>query len=364
MDFRYKEQNFSIKRYPTTDNKSLKAWSAADEHVLKTIAENKINSTKPIVYNDRFGFLSTVLSDQNPTAVIDFKSQTKAIEINLKANQINPSKVSTVTSLDSLDNSYDLAILKIPKSLDLFRLQLVQLHKALNKDGQVVCSFMTKYFSRQILSIAKEYFELCEQSKAWKKSRVLVLKQKKEVEVRELIHSIPYSKTKNFKQHYGVFSAKNIDYASQFFIENMEVTASDNKILDLASGNGVLAYATLQKNPSAEVHLMDDSFLAVESSKMNLDGENIHFHYNNSLSDFEDNTFDLIISNPPFHFEYETNIEVAIELFKEVRRCLKKGGSFQMVTSHHLNSKTHLQKLFHRVNIIAEDKKFVVYNCI
>lgn len=363
MNFTYKECDYSINRYPSTDNKSLRAWSAADEHILKTINENNIKPTKPIVYNDRFGFLSTLLATQNPTAVIDFKSQEKAFELNLNANKINRDHISTVNSLKELQNTYDLALIKIPKSLDLFRLQLAQLHKALNADGIVICSFMTKYFSKQTLSIAQEYFDICEQSKAWKKSRVLILKQKKEVEIQELIHSIPYSKTKSFKQHYGVFSAKNIDYASQFFIENIEIKEGDNRILDLASGNGILAYAALQKNPTAEMHLIDDSLLAVASSKMNLSGENVHFHYNNSLSDFKDNTFDLVISNPPFHFEYETNIEVAIELFKEVKRCLKKGGSFQMVTSQHLNSKTHLQKLFHNVSVVAEDKKFVVYNC-
>ena len=72
----------------------------------------------------------------------------------------------------------------------------------------------------------------------------------------------------------------------------------------------------------------------------------------------------LIISNPPFHFEHETNIEVALDLFKEVKRCLKKGGSFQLVTSNHLNSKTHLHKLFHKVNIVVQNEKFVVYHCV
>ena len=89
------------------------------------------------------------------------------------------------------------------------------------------------------------------------------------------------------------------------------------------------------------------------------------FFKNESIFNLTTNKkFDLIISNPPFHFEHETNIEVALNLFKEVKRCLKKGGSFQLVTSNHLNSKTHLNKLFHKVNIIAQNEKFVVYHCV
>ena len=132
----------------------------------------------------------------------------------------------------------------------------------------------------------------------------------------------------------------------------------------MACGNGILAHAALANKPNAEIHLLDDSELAIASSKINIDSEKACFHYNDTLDNFENNTFDLIISNPPFHFEHETNIEVALNLFKEVKRCLKKGGSFQLVTSNHLNSKTHLNKLFHKVNIIAQNEKFVVYHCV
>ena len=362
MKYTYKGNSFSIERYPSTKNKSLKAWSAADEYILNYLTEKKISCTKTIIYNDRFGFLSTLLSKENPTAIIDYKSQEKAFQINFSKNN-SSFKIPTNNSIGKLKDSYDLALIKIPKSLELFKLQLSQLHSALSENGQVVCGFMTKYFSKKYLTIASEFFQDCSQSKAWKKSRILILKGKKEIEQKSLVNEIPFSETKLFKQYFGVFSAKNIDYATQFFIDHMDIRLDHNKILDLASGNGVLGYAVLQKKPNSEVHLLDDSLLAVESSKMNIKGENIHFHFNDGLADFENQSFDLIISNPPFHFEHETNIEVALELFKEVKRCLKKGGSFQMVTSNHLNSKTHLYKLFHKVSIVAKDNKFVVYNC-
>ena len=362
MNYTYQGKSFTIERYPTTESKSLRAWSAADEHILNYLEEEKISATKALIYNDRFAFLSTLLSEEKPTAIIDFKSQEKAFEINFSKNNC-PTEISTNNSIGKLQDTYDLALVKIPKSLDLFKLQLSQLHASLSDNGQVVCGFMTKYFSKKYLAIASVFFEDCTQSKAWKKSRILVLKGKKIVKKTTLINEISFDGSKVFKQHFGVFSAKNIDYATQFFIENMDVRLDHNKILDLASGNGILAYAAHQEKPNSEIHLLDDSLLAVESSKMNLEGDNIHFHYNDSLANFEDQSFDLIISNPPFHFEHETNIEVALALFKEVKRCLKKGGSFQMVTSNHLNSKTHLFKLFHKVDIVSQDTKFVVYNC-
>ncbi len=363
MEFKYEGQKYTIERYPSSNHKSLKAWSAVDEYFLNYLKEKNISFKNPIIYNDRFGFLTTILAQFNPNIIINFKSQEKALYMNLKNHAIKPDSIIKSSPLQKLEACYDLALIKIPKSIELFRLQLNQLQQAINKNTIVICGFMTKYFSPQMLSVANDYFEQCEQCKAWKKSRLLVLRKKRKVEQQEPINKITYSKTKEFKQYYGVFSAKKIDQASLFFTEYMEVRLGHNKILDLGSGNGILAYAALTIKPNAHIHLLDDSALAIASSKMNLDPKKTSFHYNDSLNDFENNTFDLIISNPPFHFGHETNIDISIHLFKEVKRCLKKGGSFQLVTSNHLNLKTHLQKLFHRITIIAQNDKFVIYNC-
>ena len=363
MTYSYEGNSYSICRYPKSDNKSLKAWSAADEHLLKYLSETNKGWQKPILYNDRFGFLSAFLSQHQPSVVLNFKSQEKALEANLINNGVALDAIEKINPLVEQDDTHDLAIIKVPKSLDLFELQLSQAHEALIDGGEIVCAFMTKYFSRKIINIAEEYFEECEQSKAWKKSRLLVLKKKKKSPEKSEINIINFDGVKEFKQHPGVFSSKNIDYATQFLIEHLEVRATDNKILDLASGNGVLAHVALSKNPNAEVYLIDDSILAIESSKMNVLSKKAKFYFNDNLDNFENNTFDLVISNPPFHFDHETNIEIALNLFKDVRRCLKKLGVFQLVTSNHLNLKVHLHKLFHKVNIVSVNEKFVVYRC-
>ena len=132
---------------------------------------------------------------------------------------------------------------------------------------------------------------------------------------------------------------------------------------DLASGNGLLAIFLRQEYPDAEIHLLDDFRLAIESSRLNLSGDHNVFHWDDNLDIFEPDFFDLVISNPPFHFGYETNIEVALTLFRGVKKCLRPGGRFQLVASRHLNYKTHLKKLFTETINVAENEKFVVYDC-
>lgn len=331
------------------------------------------------IYGDRFGFLGCHLHEFNPIIVLTHKGQEKAIISNFGTNNI-PSP-NFAFPLASLDHEMDIVLLKIPKSLGLFRLFLEQISHNSSDDITVVCAFMTRHFTPKLLQIAQEYFEVVEQSRAVKKARVLTLSKKKTVEKHELITSLAYHKKQpsqpiavestdqqnpqhqQYQQYLGVFSGDHIDYATQFFLEHLEVKATDQLVLDLGSGNGVIANEIHKLLPDSEIHLLDDAYLAVESAKLNIQGENIHHHFNNDLSIFNDNTFDLIGTNPPFHFEYEINIQVPIELFKSCFRCLKSGGSLQLVASKHLNYKVHLEKIFPKVHVVAEDKKFVVYKC-
>ena len=354
----------NIKRYPKTTNLSLKAWNAADEYILKHFEILKSKQKKIAIINDRFGFLSCNLHKLSPKIVINYASQKKAILQNFYANKLAQDNLHFINPLDDFTEKVDLALLKIPKSMDLFRLQLKQVVEGLDKNGIVICGFMTRHFTKQILSIAGKFFEEVEQSLAWKKSRLLFLKKPKFDVQQKIVKTISFE-SQTFKQYFGVFSSKHIDYASQFLIRNLNISQNHKKVLDLASGNGVLAKFVRFQNTNCEIHLVDDDWLAVESSKMNFDikDKNIHFHFDDCLNDFEGELFDLIVCNPPFHFEFENNIEVAISLFKQVKRCLKKDGSFQIVANRHLNYKTHLTKMFGKVKLIQRNKKFEIYKC-
>ena len=364
MNFDYKENKFDINRYPATDNNSLKPWNAGEELALKYFSEKDSEGKTIAISNDKFGFTSVALSGDKSFTIIDFSSQKKAIKENFSRNNIKVIKDNFISPLVSLESRIDFGFIKIPKSTDLFRLYLNQIHNNLNEEGEVVCSFMTKNFNKTILKIAEEFFENVEQSLAWKKSRLLILKGKKEVKEQKLINTLEYSATKSFKQYMGVFSAKKIDYASQYFINYISVLPSDKKVLDLASGNGILAYVLTEKCNDCEIHLMDDSVLAIESSKLNVEGDNLYFNCEDTLDSFENNNFDLVVSNPPFHFEYENNIEISLNLFRGVQRIVKPGGRFQLVANIHLNYKIHLDKIFSNVEVLGQNDKYIIYECV
>ena len=355
------QKEYIIQRYDLSEDHSLRPWSAADEYLLRSFKELEKKPNHLSIYNDRFGFLGCQLHSFNPTIILTHKSQEKAVESNLKVNNIDLPNFTD--PLSSFEDKMDFALIKIPKSLGLFQLFLEQITRNSTDDITVTCAFMTRHFSPMMLEIAQEYFEVVEQSKALKKARLLVLSKKKKIKKRELITSLNY-KNQEYKQYLGVFSGEHIDYATQFFLDHLEIKKTDHKILDLASGNGIIGSKISKQHSDAEVHLMDDFCLAVSSAKINVQGKNIHHHFNDELSIFENDTFDLIVTNPPFHFEYEINIQIPLELFRGCYRCLKAGGNLQVVASQHLNYKVHLERLFSSVLIVAEDKKFVIYKCV
>lgn len=359
--------NLTVKRYPETSNRSLQAWNAGDEYLLSKVDEFSPSDPSIVICNDRFGYLSCHLNRYRPYILTDRKSQEESIKMNLKLNGLSADPDRFITPLSELPTPVDLGIIQVPKSLDMFRFYLHQISASLAADGVLLCSFMTKYFTPQLLEIAGEYFEDVDQSLAVKKSRVLTLKGKKELPEIDLLNSISYSfdedTTEDLNQYPGVFSAENIDYATQFLIESVSLQEDENIVLDMGSGNGVIARSVQLKKPDATLHLVDDFYLAVESSKLNLNPDNTHFHWSDSLSPVENVDFDLVLSNPPFHFEHETNIEVTVDLFREVAGILKPGGRFLCVANKHLGYISHLKKFFRSAEPMAQNKKFMIYEC-
>lgn len=361
-------KKLTIRRYPETSNKSLQAWNAGDEYIISKLEEKEFSprDKRTVICNDRFGYLTCALSERDPTLIINRKSQERSIEMNLRENGMAVFNDRWLSPLSDLPNPADTGVLQIPKSLDLFRYYLHQISPGLTEEGVLICAFMTKYFTPALLEIAGDYFETTEQSLAVKKSRLLILKNRKPLPETTFLEKIPFSfdnhHQEELKQYPGVFSSGTIDYGTQFLINKLDLNEDEKAILDLGSGNGVLARAIQLKIPDAEIHLMDDSRLAIESSRLNLDAKNTEFHWNDTLDDMNVQSLDLVVSNPPFHFGHETNTEVSVGLFREVAGALKPGGRFLLVANRHLGYQTYLKKFFTSIEIKGQNRKFAIYS--
>ena len=296
MKYNFNDKTLNILRYPSTTNKSLQPWNAADEYLLNYWEENKLEpEVAPLIFNDRFGFLATCLYKYKPVNVVQYKSQEKAIKKNLEKNSLAPYYKIYAKPFRPHAEPIEIALIHIPKTNDLFRLFLYQLTQYLAPEAKVICGFMTRHFNPALVEIANEFFESVEQTKAVKKARLMILTKPKPFVEKPITNKIKLNEEKEFEQYYGVFSAENIDMGSRFFMEHLQLEAGTERVLDLASGNGVLAWQLWQQNKDLELHLLDDNFLAVESSKFNLKEATAFYYYNDCLEDFPDQHFDLVV---------------------------------------------------------------------
>ena len=211
----YNSRTYEFERYPKTENRSLQAWNAGDQYVLQYLESLELTNKEIGIYLDRFGFLAVMLAEYQLRMITEFASQEQAIGYSLELNNMDASKLKTSNILDE-DYTLDLALMKMPKSMDQFEMQLNQISKVLKEDGEVIISFMTKTFTPQSIKIAEKYFDEVEQTLAFKKSRLMILKGKKSAS-NDLIKTVSWNNI-DYKQHFGVFSANHIDYATQFML--------------------------------------------------------------------------------------------------------------------------------------------------
>jgi release factor glutamine methyltransferase len=135
------------------------------------------------------------------------------------------------------------------------------------------------------------------------------------------------------------------------------------RIADVGTGSGCIALALAKELPQAEIHAIDISPAALEIARANaarlqLESQ-VQFHEGNLLAGIEKNSFDFVVSNPPYVGESEedtvqlevrkfeprnavfagpTGLEVIERLIPQAREVLKPSGWLVMEISGTISS--------------------------
>jgi 23S rRNA (guanine1835-N2)-methyltransferase len=169
--------------------------------------------------------------------------------------------------------------------------------------------------------------------------------------------------------HANVFSRTGLDIGARFFIEHLP-SDLEGEIVDLGCGNGVIGLTLLEKNPQANVVFVDESPMAVASSRLNVETnmpealDRCEFMINNALSGVEPFRFNAVLCNPPFHQKHALTDNIAWEMFHHARRCLKINGELYIVANRHLDYFHKLKKIFGNCATVATNNKFVVLKAV
>nr|WP_243398126.1 methyltransferase [Deinococcus koreensis] len=135
----------------------------------------------------------------------------------------------------------------------------------------------------------------------------------------------------------GVFSASRPDKATALLLEGLEdLDLNGRSVLDLGCGAGLIGAWAARRG--ARVTLLDGDLQSVRSaqatlSASGLSGEVVHSDVDANLPPA---TFDVILTNPPFHVGRGVVLDVAREFIAAAARRLNPGGTLYLVANEPL----------------------------
>lgn len=367
---------FALARYPAHPRDPLRAWDAADEMLLRHLAEREddgLDLGGPLaILNDGWGALAAGLGEHRPTSVSDSYLARRATAANLEANDIDAAAVALIESVDALPGRVDVAVIKVPKTLALLEHQLHLLAPRLHEGATVVAAAMTKHVHRSTLELFDRLVGPTRTSRAVRKAR-LVLPERNPALV---AGPSPWPRTFRLDPggatvvgHAGVFSARKLDVGTRLLLAHLPAPGDHRRVVDLGCGTGVVGLTIAARDPEAHVTFVDESSLAVASAeatfRTNLGGERkARFVVGNGLGDLASGPplteVDLVVVNPPFHQDHAVGDATAWQMFCEARAVLRPRGDLWVVGNRHLAYNAKLTKLFGRSEVVGSNPGFVV----
>ena len=355
-------------RQPEMANEPLQAFDAADEYLLSHLHQQGLSAdSRVLLLNDNFGALACSLAAHcRVTSSGDSHLGHLALQKNLARNGLAADRVRFVPASDLAEGPFDWVLIRVPKTLALLEEQLIRLHGQLAPGAKVIAGAMIKHLPRAAGELLERYIGPLQASLAVKKARLLsATPQDKPAP------TSPYPTRYTLEQpalelvnHANVFCREGLDIGTRAFLPHLPRRLQAQRVADLGCGNGVLAIAFALANPHAELTLVDESYMAVQSAQENwraaLGERPATFQAADGLAEHPANSLDLVLCNPPFHQQQVVGDFLAWRMFQQARAALVTGGELWIVGNRHLGYHAKLGRLFRGVEQVAATPKFVV----
>ncbi len=297
----------------------------------------------------------------------------------LEANAIQNAQMCELNPFPSEKPGwFDAIVMQLPKSRKLARRWLVEAYTGLKKGGSLYLAGPNQEGIQPAIKDGNELFGNSSLISYQKSSRVARFIKKDDHQPENLspswavepgiqpgswhsfqvmihgkeytIHSLP-----------GVFSYEELDEGTALLLKNLRVLAG-SRVLDFGCGYGILGLAATSLG-AGQVDMVDVDLLGVASARENIrinSKEGISAFPEDGLAWAQGNTYDLLVSNPPFHSGKEVDFDVTEAFIEQAPRVLKPGGKLVLVANRFLRYNLQLQSSFGNVEILAQTNRFHV----
>ncbi|MGP1082474.1 23S rRNA (guanine(1835)-N(2))-methyltransferase RlmG [Serratia sp. CY58181] len=365
-------QQLELERYPQQEESTqLQAWEAADEYLLQQLENVDIGGRPVLIFNDNFGTLACALHAHRPYSVSDSYMSQLATRHNLKLNGLDPEQVTLLDSLAELPAAPAVVLIRVPKALALLEQQLRALRHVVTEDTLIVAGAKARDVHTSTMQLFEKVLGPTRTSLAWKKAR-LIFCQAADIVPPAAAETTNWTLDGTdwlIHNHANVFSRGSLDIGARLFMEHLP-RGLNGHIVDLGCGNGVIGLTALAQNPEAQVTFVDESYMAVASSELNVEHnlpqelDRCQFEVNNALAGIERESVQAVLCNPPFHQQHAITDHTAWQMFCDAKRCLQVGGELRIVGNRHLDYHQKLKRLFGNCTLVASNKKFVILKAV
>ncbi|MCM2131973.1 class I SAM-dependent methyltransferase [Larsenimonas rhizosphaerae] len=160
--------------------------------------------------------------------------------------------------------------------------------------------------------------------------------------------------------HPGVFGHGKLDDGTALLLENLPELKGE--VLDVGCGDGIIAAFAAKQG--VNVTACDVSHFAVEATKQTLAANEVEGRVVASdMLESVEGRFHAIITNPPFHEERDVTLMPTRRLIEQAAGMLKMKSAFYLVANSFLPYQEALSRTFNSVEVIADNRRFKVYEC-
>ena len=347
----------------------------------------QINFDQPVrmlVYGCGHGAMAAALSRKNSGGelwIMDTLSL--ALDLSLQTFQANdlpaPRKFSVLQASAESRGFCDTIVIDLPKGRQLAQRWIAEAFALLQTGGQLFLAGANKQGIRSVIKDAESLFG---------NSTILAYKKGNRIARFEKPARPPASpdwlespgirpgswiefeaglpgETLRLRSLPGVFSANQLDEGTRLLLQSLEIPAG-SRVLDLGCGCGVIGLHAA-RSEAAQVDMIDNNLYAVAAAQENirLHGlQNARAFPSDALEAVQDQNYDLVVSNPPFHSGKEVDYQITQAFIQQASQVLVPGGEFWLVANQFIRYEATLQSFFQRFERVAENSRYYVIRAV
>lgn len=380
-----------LSREPDFDAPELLASDATDELLLATAADaiRGLGDGQLAVVGDRHGALTLGAAEllgargirvfQDPL-LGERALHANAARLGLRVGEEpDPSVLSSLPLDAALLRDARVVLLQLPRGLDALDEIAWAIARRAHPEVRVFAGGRVKHMTRAMNDVLGKYFGDVSAGLGWRKSRVL------SAGAPRAAGESPYPRwgddaalSFRIAAFGATFGGPTLDHGSRLLLSELDSAApAATRIVDLGSGNGVLATAAALSRPAAHVLATDQSAAAAAATAAtaaaagvlaercdhdaaDAGSPGVCVFRADALEAVPAGWAELILLNPPFHTGATVHAGVAHRLIAACARALAPGGELRMVFNTHLQYRSLVERVIGPTRQVSRDRTFTV----